>query len=105
MKFLCICRAGMTRSVACANALKARGQNAVPTGWVVNAPEPIGTLSRWADRIVLMYNFKPDVVPASERRKIRLLDVGNDVWGDPTNPELVAIVDGAVGEWEARGYP
>jgi len=36
---------------------------------------------------------------------VRWLDVGHDVWHDPTNPQLVAIVDRAIAEWEAQGYP
>jgi hypothetical protein len=105
VKFLCVCNAAHTRSVACANALKRRGQNAIAAARHYNVPEPMAMLSRWADRIILMYHWEPDFIPASERRKVRWLDVGHDVWHDPTNPQLVAIVDRAIAEWEAQGYP
>ena len=105
MNFLCICRAGSTRSVACANALKRRGQNAVAAGMDYNSPEPIGMLSHWADRIVLMYHWNPDFIPASERHKVRLLDVGRDIWQNPTHPNIVFIVGRAVDEWQAKGFP
>lgn len=104
MKFLCICHAAHTRSVACATALKRRGQNAIAASWQYNSPEPMGTLSRWADRIVLMYHWKPDFIPAEERYKVRYLDVGRDIWGTPTAPDLVEIVGRAIDEWAAKEY-
>jgi len=104
MKFLCICAGGNTRSVACATALKRRGYNAVATGWHFNAPDPIDILSRWADRIVIMFKWDPTFVPKEEFGKIRYLDVGPDVWQDPTNPELIAMVTKALDEWEKRNF-
>lgn len=104
MKVLCICAGGNTRSVACATALKRRGHNAVATGWHDNAPDPIDRLSEWADRIVIMYQWDPTFVPADQLFKIRYLDVGHDIWHDPTNPQLVAMVNSALDEWESRGF-
>ena len=105
MNILCICAAGSTRSVACANALKHRGQDAVAAGWHYNSPEPIGILSRWADRIVLMYDWKPEFIPPDQRHKVRLLNVGRDIWQTPTHPNLVDIVNNAIDEWQAKGFP
>lgn len=106
MNILCICAAGSTRSVACANGLKHRGHNAIAAGWHYNAPEPIGMLSlNWADRILLMYHWSPDFIPLEARHKVRYLDVGRDVWHSPTSPTLVQIVGRALDEWQVKGFP
>lgn len=105
MNILCVDTGGNTRAVACATALKRRGQNAIGAGWHHNAPEPIATLSRWAERILIMYHWTPDFIPEAERHKIRYLDVGHDVWHDPTNPQLVAMIQNALNQWQAAGFP
>lgn len=104
MNVLCVDTGGNTRAIACATALKRHGHNAIGAGWHHNVPEPIAMLSRWADRILIMYHWPPDFIPAEERHKIRYLDVGHDIWHDPTNPQLVRMVVPAVEEWAAKGY-
>jgi hypothetical protein len=51
-----------------------------------------------------MFKWDPTFVPKEEFGKIRYLDVGPDVWQDPTNPELVAMVTKALDEWEKRNF-
>lgn len=104
MKFLCICAGGNTRSVSCATSLKRRGHNAMAAGWHHNSPDPIDILSRWADRIVIMYHWEPTFIPNAELHKVRYLDVGHDVWHDPTNADLVGKVTHALDDWQARGF-
>jgi len=104
MKFLCICAGGNTRSVACATALKSRGHNAMASGWQSNFPDPIDQLSEWADRIVIMHHWEPTFVPHDQLYKVRYLDVGPDIWQDPTNPELVSTIHRALDEWESRSF-
>lgn len=104
MNILCICAGGITRSVACATELKRRGHDAIAAGWRYNAPQPIGMLSRWADRILLMYHWEPSFIPTAELGKVRYLDVGHDIWPNPTHPDLVAMVSRAIDGWESKGF-
>jgi len=72
--------------------LKGRGHNAVPCGWQVNSPNPIGLLAAWADKIVIMQAGFRGHVPGTCRHKIMVCDVGPDRWVNPTHPELRQIV-------------
>lgn len=100
-----MCRAGSVRSVAMADALKGRhGQDALAAGAEANAPRTLAMLCSWADRIVVMQPEYAAALPATELHKARSVDVGPDVWGNPRDPELVAVVSAAADAWARRGF-
>lgn len=104
MKFLCICEGGNVRSVALARTLKDNfRQDAISAGWAYNGRDLLERLGEWADFIILMQPYFLDRVPEAFRtvwkRKIRVLDVGQDRFGVPSHPELVRIVSEAAQSW------
>lgn len=98
MKILTICEGGNVRSVCLARILKTEYyQNAVAVGAnhalsEANGREPGTMLCRWADLIVIMSeHFRAGVpIPEDCKHKVRICEVGHDVYGTPMHPELYA---------------
>ena len=99
MNILCICEGGNSRSVGLAQVLKTEHyHNAIAVGTMYafnanNGREPGTMLSRWADRIVFMADYimesARECIPEDCRHKIRLCEVGKDVYSRPYDQSLV----------------
>ena len=104
MKFLTVCRGGIVRSVAMRRELVLSGQDAVAVGHDFNSPETIAMLMEWADWVILMQPTMFWMLPKEARQrhkhKIRVCNVGEDIWGDSFHPDLREQTEAAVDEWK-----
>ena len=90
MKILTVCAGAVCRSVGMAYVLKRHFQHdALAISYDYNAPSTFLALSRWAKRIVVMQPHFADRIPEKYKPKVRVCDVGRDIWVDPLNEELL----------------
>lgn len=60
-------------------------------------------LGAWADYIVVLQSkFADKFVRFKE--KVRVLDVGEDIWKNPLHPELQRIVSNQAKKWAGAGW-
>lgn len=104
MKVLVLCHAGVVRSGAMARRLKEEGFDVIQAGLGSNSRDTVGRLMSWADRIVVMDEKLMTDVPPGVLKKTTLADVGPDVWGSPTDPDLWNRVLVMVEEWKKSGW-
>lgn len=113
-KILCVCNGGNYRSVALAEALKGTyGCEAISSSSYWLSRETTLMLCRWADIIApvdvrdcahlpepdLTY-WKNCVMWDSEfTMKIRVFEIGKDIWGNTSHPDLVAMIHRMMKEW------
>src|SRR5512135_1017219 len=88
MKILAVCQAGNVRSVALAWNLKGKGHEAIAVGHATSSPATLKMLSKWADKVLLAQPHFFLNVPPEARKKAIVVNLGPDVWKDPTNPSL-----------------
>jgi hypothetical protein len=102
MKILTICEGGNVRSVGLARILKTnlRRHNAIAigAGWALsieNNREPGTYLCHWAELIVIMSeHFRSGVpIPKGCESKVKICEVGPDVYGNPSHPELIKLCE------------
>lgn len=95
MRVLVCCAAGRVRSVTMAWCLKRRyprvetlvcGIASTTDG---NSPATIEALAAWAERIVLVEKAHIEKIPAAFREKVRVLELGPDIWARPWHEDLV----------------
>ncbi len=93
-KVLVVCAAGNSRSAALSWQLKSPEFNcdAIAVGCQVAPRETIEMLCEWADEIVVMTEGFKKYIFHPHCDKIKLCEVGEDRWVNPTHPELVGIV-------------
>lgn len=104
MKVIFICAAGCNRSHALNwNAKMMWGFDSVACGWTNNG-SALGILAPWADRIVLVEQWDPWFIPEAERKKITILDMGPDRWGQVGHPEMHALAKTLLKMWESHGF-
>jgi hypothetical protein len=104
-RFLTICEGGAVRSVSLATVLRWDfQQDAIPLSAAKNGSEAVDLLCQWADYIILMQPHFETVVPKKFALKIRVLDVGPDVWRNPMDNELRTIVGEAAEKWRQNGW-
>lgn len=105
MKFLCVCEAGIVRSGALAYSLRYNfGQGQVFQASHSKTPQPdLDMMAAWADYIVVM---EPKFANKFERfkEKVRILDVGPDIWMDPFHPELQSKVSEVAQTWSRSNW-
>lgn len=97
MKYLCICQWGHSRSVALTRVLHGKGQQAVAVGWA-GGSTAIDTLSKWADKILVLESSFASYVPENQRHKVVDFHVGVDRWSNPYNQDLLNLLKGMVEE-------
>lgn len=90
MKILCVCDQGNNRSVHLAHLLKYWDHDTIPVGLATTSIETLEMLYNWADRI-LTTSFDQKV-PGEFADKVKLIDIGPDIYPRPFNPELHAKV-------------
>lgn len=75
MKILCICEGGNVRSVALAELLKDRGNNAIAIGMKYIDKETLLILTKWADKIIDVRDYLP-----------------KDIWGNSADKDLRELI-------------
>jgi len=105
MRFMCVCEAGTVRSGAAAHALKYYfGQEAIAASHSKLKDDTFEMLCGWADRIVLMQPKFGDRIPDQHKGKVKVFDVGQDVWGNPLDKRLQDIVCDFLQEWHYNDW-
>lgn len=105
MKFLCICEGGTVRSGALAWSLRYNfNQTRVfQASWLKSPQEDLDMMGAWADYIIVLEARFADKFQKF-KWKIRVLDVGPDIWRDPLHPALQNIVSTAAQRWASAGW-
>lgn len=104
-RFLTVCEGGIVRSVSLAAVLRWDfAQDAVPLSGAKSSDEVIRLLSEWSEYIVIMWSPAVERIPKVHAHKIRLFDVGPDIWGNPMHPKLRDLVGGKAEEWMRAGW-
>lgn len=90
LKALCVCAAGMVRSVTLMFLFKAKyGFDALASGVGGNSPETNRMLYEWADYVFVLDKNLLQFIPEEYQLKTVLFDVGPDIWSQPCHPGLV----------------
>lgn len=105
MKFFTMCQRGNVRSAPLAYVLKdAHGQEAIAGGWQSLNHDTIRMLCAWADYVVVMQPAFKKYIPDEFQAKVRVVDVGQDVYGTPMHPHLMGFLKSVTREWEHAGW-
>lgn len=89
MNILVVCAGAVCRSVAMALVLKQDGHDAIAISADWNYPDTFDMMSQWADRIVLMEPKFKGHIHSLYHDKIRVCDVGPDIWLNPLKDDLL----------------
>ena len=91
VKILTVCSAGLIRSVSMTDVLKVRcvDVDVIPVGIDANSKATLNMMYEWADHIILMMEEWRPRVPSAYRHKVKVCDVGPDVYGNSRHPELI----------------
>jgi len=104
-KFLCVCAGGTVRSGALAWSLRYNfSQKRVFQASHDKSPdEDLRVLADWADYIIVL---EKQFAPKFEKwkDKIRVLDVGPDIWLNPLHKDLQKIVSEAAQKWSQKNW-
>lgn len=95
-KVLCVCHAGMVRSVAMTWALKARGLDSIAIGINAHSDATKQMMFEWADLVVVMESAIK--IPDIYQPKTVIVDVGPDRFHTPSHPELQSMVHQATAD-------
>lgn len=105
MKFLCICAGGNIRSRAMAYILMERHKQDALSAGANYQPQTIAHLAAtWADRIIIMRPQFLEVIPFPLRNKVKVNDVGEDVFGTPWNFILIERCASFARDWAAHNF-
>lgn len=85
-------------------ALRQKNQDAIAISAYLGTDDHRRMLFEWATDIVVMQEKFAAVVPLDLAHKIRIVDVGEDVWSNPTDPELLGHLRPLVADWERRHW-
>ena len=99
-----MCEGGNVRSVGLGWALKCRGQDALAIGWRFVSPETKDMLFKWADYIVVMQAKFKEYVPDEFLGKCRVVDVGEDNYGNPFHETLQNFVQQVAESWKQKNW-
>jgi len=104
-KFLCVCEGGTVRSGALAWSLRYNfGRTRVfQASYAKSPPEDHKILADWADYIIVLESKFADKFDAW-KEKVRVLDVGPDIWLNPLHKDLQNIVSSAAQDWARRNW-
>jgi hypothetical protein len=89
MKIVCLCQKGNSRSAALAYLLQKMGHEAIPIGLYTASRGTRKMLYDWADRIILTYRGKEHWIPPEYSSKLKIWDVGKDVYFRGYSEELL----------------
>lgn len=92
-KALAVCAYGIVRSGCMAWNLKlGYDYDTITIGVGHTRPDTLEMLCDWADVIIVMQTEFARSIPPQHINKLKICDVGKDVWGDPKHPELGKLV-------------
>lgn len=103
-RFVCVCHMGICRSGALVLALRESGVDAIAVSAYLGSLTHRYMLYEWATYIVVMQPHFANEVPEQYASKLRCLDVGEDIWSNPTHPELLGFTRETVADWKAREW-
>ncbi len=109
MRYLCVCAGGVARSASLARVLNHCPDfekfelEAVPISYDCLKDESVDLFGIWADWIILM---QPKFMDRFEkfRKKVRIFDIGPDVWGEPGHPDLLRRMMMEASKWAQKGF-
>ena len=105
MKILAVCAGGNIRSRALAYRLMYHhGQDALSASADKQAQDTWRMLCDWADRIVLMQPHFAGRIQDGYKAKVRICDVGEDLYGSPWHFQLQEKVAAFCVPWAASGF-
>lgn len=103
MKVLTMCQGGNSRSVGMAFLLKYKYNiDAIACSWEKNSPETLKMLFEWADNILIMESNFEKYIPNEYKHKIRITDVGEDVWFS-IRKDLIELCDQLLESFKIKG--
>lgn len=98
-----MCQGGNSRSVAMAYLLKYfYNIDAIACSWEKNSPETLKMLFEWADNILIMQGNFEQYIPEEYKSKIRVTDVGPDIWFS-IRKDLVQLCDDKLSPYKIKG--
>ncbi len=101
LKFLTICEGGAVRSVCLAAILRWDfGQDAIPVSGKLVPDETLAMLCEWADFIIVMVPEYGERIPVRFTNKMRVVDVGPDIWRNSMHKQLMSILGDTVQQWK-----
>jgi hypothetical protein len=104
-KFLAVCHGGNNRSAALTRILHDEmGQEAVPIGWSRHTEQSLNHFCEWADYVIAMTAEIATHIPMKFKDKIRVVDVGEDTYGNPYHAVLTASLRSIVREWQQQEF-
>ena len=89
MKILCMCQKGNSRSVALAWMLKKMKHDAIAVGFVTTRRSTRKLLYEWADLVIVLAPRYLHWIPDEYSSKVKVYDVGTDIWFKGFKKELV----------------
>jgi len=89
MRVLTVCAGAVCRSVAMALVLKSKSHDAIALSSDWNSTDTFDMLTDWADRVVLMEPKFQGKIHFKDCKKIRICNVGPDIWKNPLNEDLL----------------
>jgi predicted protein tyrosine phosphatase len=93
MKILCCCSEGANRSVTLAHILRyAPDFETMTVGLKYNSDATVMMMFEWADKILLVERWMITLVPKRYEHKVKIVDIGPDIYPRPYNPELYAKI-------------
>ncbi len=98
IKVLTICTGGLIRSAGLADILKLKGYDAISISHKWSEDDTFKLLSGWAEIIIAMEPKYRGRVPLLYQHKVKVMDVGEDIWYDPRHPALVSLIKGKLSE-------
>ena len=96
MKILCLGRQGNSRSVTLAYLLKNRGHDAIAVGMRRMRKDTRKMMLDWADLIILLHQKCQEGVPQDYWDKLKIWQVGRDVYFQEPNKILVELLEGYI---------
>ena len=92
MKVLVCCQGGNVRSVTFGFILKYKYNiDAIAASLEKNSNDTLDMLFEWADTIIVVQESMKDFIPKLYHKKLLVLDIGPDRWGQSLHPELLQI--------------
>jgi len=91
MKILCVCEAGIVRSVALAIFLRENfhGIETLAVGTSHHSLDTIHLLMQWADLIFVVDRSILNGMPTlAQNPRVRVIPIGPDLWGSPDHRSL-----------------
>lgn len=91
-RVLTICTGGLVRSAGLSDILRLQDYDSIPLSHKWAGADTFIILSDWADIIIAMEPKYTSRVPLDCQYKVKIMDVGEDIWHNPRHPALVSLI-------------